>query len=374
MKKTTLILTISAALGASSYAAPFLAVGDNAEVFITGQAGVRADTNIYLTHEAESDAVFDFTPGLEFDFGKNSNTQGLIRFAEKLTAYSNHSDLNSNLASAAFKADYEDGKSKAGVNVGYDELNQNSVDAQSGGDFLIRNNVFVSGITGEVSVTEKTTIAAGADYRWVDYRRTGFTDSESVSLPIHYYYELTPKVDIGLGYRYRSTWLQFGEDSTDHFFSVSARGDFTPKLSGNVDVGLTQRRFSHVANTSLLGVDASLTYAVSPKTNVNFGASSGFDTNSQAEQQKNLSFNAQVTTALSDVWLVTAGASYRTINYYQLTTPRTDDYAEAQLSTNYTINAYANISVGITHRRNQSDLISSDFDGTVVSFVANLRF
>jgi polysaccharide biosynthesis protein VpsM len=376
MKKTTLILTILAALGASGYAAPFLAVGDNAEVFITGQVGVRSDSNIYLAGDdfRAHDLIFDFNPGVELDFGKGSQTTGLVSFTEKFASFDDHDELNTNLASALFNANYDDGKNKLGTKISYDELNQNSIDALSDGPYLIRSNVFAAGATGEISVTEKTSIAVGANYRWADYRRTGFADAEVVALPVHVYYEVTPKVDVGVGYQYRASWLQFGEDSFDHFFSISGRGEFTPKLTGTVDVGLTQRHFSHATDTSLLGVDANLTYAVSPKTNVNFGASSGFDANSQAQQQKNLAFNAQVSTALSDVWTGAIGASYRTINYYQISTPRTDDYLEGQVSLSYTINVYAKVTAGITYRQNQSDLRSSDFYGSVFSLAANLRF
>lgn len=374
MKKTTLILTISAAIAASGYAAPFLAVGDNAELFLTAQAGARWDSNIYLTPSNTDDIVLNFSPGLEFDFGKNSNTQGLFRVSENFTAYNDHDQLNSSLPSAAFNAAYDDGKSKASAYMSYDELNQNSVFASGHGDYLIRNNVFATGAAGEISLTQKTSVAAGVDYRWTDYRTTGFSDSDVASLPLHYYYEVSPKVDLGLGYRYRQTWMQFGEDTYDHFFSVAARGDFTPKLSGKLDVGLTNRHFKHASDTSLLGVDASLNYAVSPKTGVLVFASNDFDTNAQAEQTKTLAFGTQVSATVSDTLSFVAGASYRAIHYYHETDVRTDDYVEGQVGVTYTVSVNANFTAAVAYRENSSDLALANFNGTVFSIAANFRY
>lgn len=373
MKKQILTLTVAAALAASGYAAPFMAVGDNAEVFVTGQAGVRADSNIFLANRPKADAVFNFNPGLEFDFGKNSNTTGLVRFAEKLTSYSDHSDLNSNLITTGLNANYDDGKMKGALYVTYDEYYQNSVDVVNR-DFLIRSNVFAAGSSGEVSVSEKSTVAAGVDYRDTDYRTVGFSDSKVVSLPVHYYYEVTPKVDLGLGYRYRASWFQYGNDAFDNFVSLAARGEFTPKLTGHVDVGWTHRNFSGAHDISLLGIDAGLQYAVTPKTSVGFNVNNDFDTNSQAQQQKNLTFGLQATSVISSEWTVSAGLNYRQIDYYRDVNARTDDFWSGQLAATYTINQYVNITAAVSYAEYQSDISFNQFSGTVYSLSANFRF
>jgi len=383
MKKYILTLVTSATVAATSFAAPFLAVGDNAELFVTGQAGVRIDSNIYLSHVAENDVIYSASPGVEFDFGKNSNTQGLVRFTENFVNYGDHSDLNSNLASTAFNGNYDDGKTKGSLYVTYDEFNQNTVDTVNR-DYLIRSNLFTAGTSGEVSVSDKSTVAAGLDYRWTDYRTDGFSDSEVVSVPLHYYYEVTPKVDLGLGYRYRASWFQYGNDAFDNFISLAARGEFTPKLTGKVDLGWTRRNFSRASDTSLFGFDAGLRYAATPKTALALNLANDFDTNSQSEQQKNLTVGLTATSAISDVWSVSAGVNFRSINYYRAKdslgnpAPHSDDFWVCQLGLTYTVNAYVSITGAASYsdyRSGSSALAATNnFTDSVFSLAANFRF
>lgn len=373
MKKYILTLVTSATVAATSFAAPFLAVGDNAELFVTGQAGVRFDSNIFLGSRAKKDVIYNANPGVEFDFGKNSNTQGLFRFNENLTAYSDHSDLNSNLASAGFNGLYDDGKTKGSAYATYDEYNQNTVDVINK-DFLIRSNVFTAGTSGEVSVTDKSTVTAGLDYRWTDYRTLGFTDAEVLSVPVHYYYEVTPKVDLGLGYRYRASWFQYGNDAFDNFISLAARGQFTPKLQGKLDVGWTHRNFSGAHDISLLGLDAGLQYSITPKSSLAFNVSNDFDTNSQAQQQKNLTVGISATSVISSVWSVSAGVNYRSIDYYRDTNARTDEFWVGQLGLTYTVNAYMKVTGAVSYSEYHSDISFNEFTDSVFSLAANFRF
>lgn len=380
MKKYILTLVTSATVAATGFAAPFLAVGDNAEIFITGQVGVRADSNIFLTGNEQSDVIYNVAPGLEFDFGKNSNTQGLFRVSENFATYADHDELNSNLASTAFNATYDDGKTKGTVYATYDEFNQNSP-FQINHESLIRSNVFTAGTSGEVSLSDKSTVAAGLDYRWIDYRTQGFADAEVVSLPVHYYYEVSPKVDVGLGYRYRASWYQYGSDAFDNFVGLAARGEFTPKLVGKVDLGWTRRSLTGRSDVSLFGIDGSLQYSLTPKSSLAFNISNDFDTNSQAQQQKNFTVGVSATSAISSVWSVSAGVNYRAIDYYiaaQGQPARTDDYWVGQVGVTYTVTEYLNITGAVSYadyRAGDESLANyNNFTDSVVSFAANIRF
>lgn len=373
MKNITCLLVAGAIVATTSHATPYLAIGDSAEIFITGTVGVRKDNNIFMSPTEQSDTIFELNPGLQLVFGNSSLVKGTFSLNESFTIYTDHDDLNDELSSAHFNANYDDGKSSVSVNASFTELNQNTVDTLpvvGTRDALIRRDVAQLGGVAEVSVTEKSSIAGGVQYNKADFKRGGFSDSETVTLPFNYYYEMTPKVDMSLGYRYRQKWEGIGMDTKDHFFSVGARGEFTPKLSGNLAVGYTQRKFDRRSDTSLLGIDSSLTYALSPKTTVQFGVHNDFDTNSQGQQQKNFSVRASVSSRISEQWTVTAGASYREIDYYT----RADDYYEGQVGVTYTVTQNVNITGALALRSNKSDLPSSDFDARVVSLAAHFRF
>jgi hypothetical protein len=163
-----LLLTASAAVGCQ--AAPFMAVGDGAELFATGVVGVRWDDNILLASDAPpapglpsgkmSDTIFEITPGLELDFGKNAQTQGSLTLADSFTQYSDHSKYNTNLFAGDFVAKFDDGKMKLGGNLSYHELNQNTVDVRG----LIRRDVANAGANGEVSVSDITAVGAAVTF------------------------------------------------------------------------------------------------------------------------------------------------------------------------------------------------------------------
>lgn len=382
--KITRLIAVSALLTTGAYAAPFLAISDNAEVFLTGTLGVRADDNIFMTPDAQSDTIWDINPGVQLVFGRASTLQGTWSVVESFANYSDHSDLNSNLFSTAFNAAYDDGKAKSTFNASFNEINQNTVDVRSNADALIRRDVFAIGGQSEVNVSEKSSVAVGVQYTGTNYKRIGFSDSKVGTIPVSYYYEMTPKVDMALTYRYRQSWLQHGYDSKDHAVTVGARGEFTPKLTGQVHVGVTQRNFRHhkglpdLDDKTLLGIDSSLSYAVSPKSTLQFGVSNDFDANSQGNQQKNLTIRGSAISNISDEWSVLIGASYRAINYYSqggmTAKARTDDYMEGQIGATYKVNEYLQITGALALRSNKSDLDSSDFDNSVVSLAANLRF
>ena len=84
--RTTLV---SAVLAAAVQAAPFMAIGDGAELFLTGKLGVRSDDNVLLANRAESDLIFEFAPGVDLTFGKGAQLQGVLsselpRFSQAL--------------------------------------------------------------------------------------------------------------------------------------------------------------------------------------------------------------------------------------------------------------------------------------------------
>jgi Uncharacterized protein conserved in bacteria len=387
--KTITRLFASAALASACYAS--VPVGDNAELFLTGTVGVRSDSNIFLSGRSmpgnaqnrdRSDTIFEVNPGVQLVFGKNSLTQGTLSISENISVYSDHDDLNDELASASLNTRYDDGKSKLSFNASFAELNQNTVDVLPGPatlvDALILRDVFSTGGSGEVSVTEKSSIALGVQYQKTAYERAGFSDSQVITVPVNYYYEITPKVDLSLGYRYRNRWESIGFDTKDHFLNIGARGEFTPKLTGQFAVGVTQRSFSHKvqrrSDQEMLGVDSSLTYAASPKTSVLLGLSNDFDTNSQGHQQRNFAIRASSTTAISAELSVTASVAYRAIDYYQAAPARIDDYFEGHLGATYRLNENVSFSGAYSYRSNDSDLPTSDFTANVFSVAANLRF
>ena len=399
MKTSVRLLILSAALAAGAHAAPFLAVSDNSEVFLTGKLGVRQDSNIFLTHNAVSDTIWDIDPGFQFVFGNTSAAKGTFSATENLTAYSSHSDLNTNLLSSAFDIAYEDGKTKASFDASYDELNQNTYNINGSGsslttsDLLIRRNVTDVGTKGEVAVTEKTSVGAGVTFGRTDYRLKAFSDADVLTIPLNYFYEVTPKLEASAGYTYRATWQQLYADSVDNFYNVGVRGEITPKLSGTINAGLTDRRFSgkysqkyNLGSASLFGVSSNLTYTVSPKATIQFGIDNDFDTNAQGRQEKDLSANIGGILALAEDWTVDAKVTWRSIHYANNDTSypdHKDTFWDTSVGVTYKVNAVVGITASVAYRKNDSGqgtgetsaiATSRSFEQNVFSLAANFRY
>jgi hypothetical protein len=383
MKKSIRLALISAAMGAPAFAAPFMAIGDGAELFVTGTLGLRSDDNIFLAsglplnparaasatnpvQEEVDDVIFDINPGVDITFGKNSQLQGNLSLVVAFANYSDNSNLNTTLFAGNFASKYDDGKLKLGFNLGYNELNQNSVDILG----LTRRDVFNAGSNAEVEISQITSVGGAIEFRTENYKRAAYSDTDTLSIPLNFYYQLSEKVDLSLGYRYRDTQVSIGRDSTDQFFSVGARGEFSPKFTGTFAIGLNNRDIDRGGSDNQLGLDANFAYEVSPKTSLTFGASNDFGTSPQGAQQKNLTFNAGIVSKLTAEFALNTGINWRAIDYGT----RTDDYFEWQLGGAYTVNANVSIVGGYTYRNYSSDLAGSEFKNNVFSVSANFRY
>ncbi|SDR85858.1 outer membrane beta-barrel protein [Opitutus sp. GAS368] len=369
----TKIALFSLCLGLSTAkAAPFMAVGDNAELFVTAGALLSSDDNIYLGASGKSDTIYSFTPGLDLVFGKGSAVTGDVYYNEEIRRYSSQSKQNVNLATVGTRAAYSNGVSKADFNASYAEIAQNQVGATLSSDIARRNVTNLSGKT-EFGLTEKTSLSIGLAYDKVHYVPVAFTSSDVLTIPVDVYFKATPKLDWSAGYSYRSTALSgSGDDSRDSFFNIGARGEFTPKLTGQVRVGYTARSFDRAGSQSLVGLSGGLTYAYSEKTSVLINASNDFGNSGTGDSTKNLSFGASIANHLSEQWALNAGLSWRSTKY----PTRTDDYVEGSIGATYSYNAYLNFNANYIYRDNSSNMASAGtaFTNNVFSLGASVRY
>ena len=371
MKHLARLAIVSAILAISSKAAPFMAVGDNAELFVTASATVQADDNIYLdTTNETNDTIFSFTPGVDLVFGKGSATSGNIYFRDEIRRYSSNDSQNTTLPSLGLNSKYSNGVTKADFNASYAEVAQNTTDARSAGIITQRNLTNVGGKV-EFGLSEKTVLAIGAAFNKTNYVPTSYVDSDIWSLPVDVYYQASPKLDWSLGYRYRSSDLGgAARDSKDHFLSLGARGEFTPKLTGQVRAGYGNRSFDVGDDATLFGVDGNLTYAYSDKTSYRFNFGNDFGSSGTGDSTKDFTLGLSASSNLTEQWFLSAGLNYRKTEY----STRTDDFMEGQVSVTYVYSTSVNFGASITLRDNSSDLALAEFTQNVFSLGANIRY
>lgn len=370
MKITARVIALALPLGATAFAAPFVAVGDNAELFLTANAGVKVDDNIYLLSRNEvDDMIFTFAPGVDFVFGKNSATSGNVYYRHEFLRYSDVSTQDTDLANVGFNAAYSNGKSKADFGASYAETAQNEISAPGA---IVPMNMTNLRAIGEFGATEKTSLGVGVRMEKKDFKLGGsYSDSDIWTVPMDVYFEYSPKLQASLGYRFRSTDLSGASiDSKDHFFSVGARGEFTPKLSGQVRLGLVQRKYANNTDDSSFGAEVDLKYAASAKSTLSFGMSSDYGSSATGDTTQTTSFNVGAETQIDEQWSWNMNVAMRAIDY----PTRSDDFLQGDIGFAYTYNVNLKITGSYSMRKQSSGVATSEFNNSVISLAANLRY
>jgi hypothetical protein len=372
--KTTRSSALAALLSLKAVAAPFLAVGDNAELFLTATVGVANDDNIFLRSAGEvSDTIFTVTPGVDFIFGRNAATSGNAYLRQEILRYSDRSALDSENLAVGINTLYTNGKSKFDFGASYVESASNDISVPG---FILEKATTNLRAMGEIGATEKTSVGAGFKFEQADYKQGGgFRDNDMWEVPVDVYFEYSPKLQTSVGYRYRSTEIDRSTaafpSSKDHFFNVGARGEFTPKLTGQIRVGYVQRKFdSGRGDKSDIGAQGDLSFAASPKTNVNLGLGSDYGSSATGEYVNTKSISIGSTTRIDEQWSWNANVAYRDLEY----AARNDDFMQLGLGLAYTYNAFVNFAGSVSHRTQSSTQAASEFDNNVFNLTANIRY
>jgi hypothetical protein len=371
-------LTLLAALASTPvFAAPFLAIGDNAELFLTANASARYEDNIDFSEDNEtSDVISEFSPGLELAFGKNSLVRGSFSVYEKFIAYADNSEFNDELFNALFKSSYSGANFQLASNASFRELNQTTRDVQA----IIESTEIEAGVNGEVSLTSKTKVGLGLQYLDRDYKPTGLLDRTTYTVPANYFFAISPKVDLSAGVRYRNTDVDAADsDSESYNYNVGARGQFTAKLSGSFNVGFTHLEQDSAGSSSLPGFDAGLVYAYSPKTSFRLDLSNDFDTAAVAlpgsqGSQKIASATFGGNTQISPAFSLNSSATYQNIEYLNTATDREDDFIVFTVGAGYIVTQRLSLSAYYSYKKNVSDQAAAEFDANTVGLSANFRY
>jgi len=364
---------------ASAIVKPF---DDASEVFVTGTVSAAENDNIFLSNtNAKSALIFDFIPGLSYVDGKDTSlTQTKIDLSEDFQQYASGSTLSKQLANAALSSRYDDEKTKLNFDANFHQYDQAVVGLTNTGGLVLRDETHVDG-TGELAFTDKTSAGVGVIFDDLVYKKAGYTNWEYVEVPVNYYYKVEPKLDLSAGFRYRDNTLGTGGiDSQNYYYNVGARGEFTPNLTGNFDIGYNQVKLAHGGNQSGLGADSKFTYAYSPKTSVMVGLNEDYGYSATGGGGYRLP-NAYIgaTTALDEQWSVNGLISYG--NYQYLTKPanstlplQRDDFYSAQVGATYVVNTNISVRGAYNYSEDSSNIPGDSFRDNLFTISASVRY
>ena len=366
---------VSALSGAPVFAAPFLSIGDNAELFLTANTQVRYEDNVGLAKDAskQDDLVYQVSPGFELSYGKKGDFKSTLAIFDQLVRYTNANNLDSELLNVVWDASYKLAKLSVGADASYRQLVQNSPDTARGGNGTIdsRRNVLSGSTTSEYAFTEKTKASTGVSYSKTAYADANFKDSESYTIPVNYFYGISPKVDLSAGLRYSKTKVDAEIDSQDVNFNVGARGEYTVKLKGSFDVGYTVRTLEAGSEQGIIAVNSGLTYVYSLKTDFSLNAQSGFETTPAGQSQRSYGLNLGGRARFNDAYGTSFGLGYKLIDFADT---RQDHFVTLDLGFTHTISDRVSLAADYRYQNNMSSVSTGAFAANTISFSANFRY
>lgn len=452
-----LLTTTALVAGISANASPLISIGDSTNIYFTGEAATQYNDNLFLAEQGEvEDINFDLTPGFELQLGRpGSDTSILAYVNETFRFYADNDDLNNELLNTGIRGQLKNDVLMVSANLGYGEADQTIRDLATNlgtvtpvnQGYLIERASSSASTNMEYKFSPKTSVTLGASFSNTDYDsdHTLFTagatsvvpgansaadpsrirnDLETFVIPVGFYYKWKPKLDVGLGYRYRKVTvkdsllafesliggtltpgtivLTEGVDTRDHFLSVNLRGEFNPKLAANIQAGvLFSERYGVVIDRAIQndpGFDpedvsfsmlANLNYTINSKNSVS--ASFDIDNRTSSLGLNTQSTNIGVGYNLKINPLLTAGASFG-VEFEEFGTAATsstsnsnqqvreDDFWRGSLSLVYKpVRGNYNIRASYSYNNNNSELggvnnPTAEFTRNIFTLSAGFRY
>lgn len=382
-----LLFSVSATLLSSAallQASPLFSVGDNVDVFFDGSADLDWSSNVFNDESGEvDDLVLTVSPGLEVDFGRGeSNADLRLRANYDILRYEERSGLDTELAHVRVDGSYESGRWVADAAVSFDESQTPSVDAGTDGQ-LYESEVFGVNLGGEYQLSPKFSFGAGLDYRDMEYVSSNaagsFADTETIVVPVNVFYELTPKVDLSFGYSRSESDVTAAPGNVNvayeqlvDYYSVGARGDLLPKLSGAFDLGYTDNDYT---GDGMLGANFNFSYAMSQKLTSSLSLSRGFGVGGAGDSTGNSSVKLGANYVIDQRYSVSADVGYDLREYVNgADQGREDDQYSAGLRLNYTLDQSWRLVAGYDYSENNSSKVASSYVAHSLSLSASFSY
>jgi len=387
----------------NSHAAPLVSVGENVDIFFDGSSSLRWTSNLFRDEDDEvEDIVWTLSPGFEVNVGRGlSDTDLSIVTRYDIIRYDDNSDLDIETFHINGVGTYKTSRLDLKASASFDEWQTTSGDVNASG-VLIEWDETAASLGGEYRLSPKFSFGATAKYRETDYKTLDdeLADREVVTVPLDLFYELTPKVDLSIGYTYSDTdveetliggVLTSGYNTENHFFNVGARGMLLPKLTGNFKVGYRTRSVDNstrifdpegvpvdLAPTdrddgNSLGLDANFTWSTTAKLTTRIALSRDFGVGGQGETNETTSAKVTVNYAISPFWSASVNGGY-TFRDYTGGSGREDDEINYGLRASYTPNQYWRFGGGYSYFDNDSNAANRSYKTHLFDVTASFRY
>ena len=392
------VFVTPAGLPIALQAAPLVSIGDSVDVFFNGSSSLEWQSNVFSDERgAVDDYKYTVSPGFEINVGRGlSNADLSIITRYDIVRFDKVTDLDNELFHIKAVGSYAGSRLTVNGLVSYDENQSNGADGndnQKGK--LSASETTAANLNGEYTLSPKFSFGAGVNYNKREYKESSSADRESYTVPLDIFYELTPKVDLSIGYTYTSTEVSRdslagvdgvdGYDKEQHFVNVGARGDLLPKLNGSFKIGFNTMDSDDPLtvednvlgredrnSSSGLGLDASFTYLATAKVSTNLNLNRNFDVAGQGESTEATRVDLSANYSINTRFTATANLGYTLREYVD--TKREDDNYRTGLSLSYVPNEYWRFSTGYNYTENDSNSDGQSYEAHVINVSASLRY
>jgi hypothetical protein len=370
-------------------ASPLISFNDSVDVYFTGSSNLSWQSNLFSDSSDEvEDILLTLSPGFESVFGRgvsNANLNFTTRY--DILRYDKSDEWDTQTFHAILAGNYNAANYFISGLASFDERQSSLRDAQVKGN-LSESDEYKLEIEGEYLFSPKFSFGSGIKFSKREYtgsQAINYADRDNTILPFNLFYELTPKVDLSVGYQYTYTDIADVASNTNntaynsdaHFINIGARGDLLPKLSGSIKLGLRFIDSDFTTNNrdnSSLGLDGSLNWQSTPKLNNSITISRDFGSTSNGTRIEESAFNMNSSLALSQQLRTGASLGYTLRDY--LDQSREDGFLSLGLNASYQVSDYCTVSSAYSFSKNDSDLAggASDFDNNKVDINISLRY
>ena len=392
------VFVTPAGLPIALQAAPLVSIGDSVDVFFNGSSSLEWQSNVFSDERgAVDDYKYTVSPGFEINVGRGlSNADLSIITRYDIVRFDKVTDLDNELFHIKAVGSYAGSRLTVNGLVSYDENQSNGADGndnQKGK--LSASETTAANLNGEYTLSPKFSFGAGVNYNHREYAEGSSADRDTYTIPLDIFYELTPKVDLSIGYTYTSTEVSStvsgasevsGYDKEQHFVNVGARGDLLPKLNGSFKIGFNtmdsddpstrdgngpEGRSDRDSDSSL-GLDASFTYLATAKVSTNLNLNRNFDVAGQGESTEATRVDLSANYSINTRFTATANLGYTLREYVD--SKREDDNYRTGLSLSYVPNEYWRFSTGYNYTENDSNSDGQSYEAHVINVSASLRY
>ena len=393
-------------------AAPLVSIGNNTDVYFNGSSSLRWTSNVFRDEAEETEGLtWTLSPGFEVNVGRgltNADLSIITRY--DIIRYEDQDQLDTELFHIKAVGSYTSSRLALSGSAYFDESKMNSGENNITND-LIEYDAYGATVDSEYRVSPKFSFGAGARYSEKVFKTFDdtFPDRTVMSAPFDVFYELTPKLDLSLGYTFTNTDIEetirasapnqvriTSDYETDsHFFNIGARDQLLPKLTGSFKVGYRTRSSSDSTiqtidtdpvtsvetttttrtnrdDSGMLGLDANFTWTATPKLAVNFDLSRDFGVGGEGQSTEKSSVILGGNYSINSFFTLNANLGYILTDYSN--SEREDDQYNAGLRLFYLPNKYWQISTGYTFTENDSNLRSNSYNDHSIDLTATLRY